>query len=275
MTTVDFAESRATMAAPRPIAGTRREVLLVFGLVSSFLYVTMNIVSTLVWREYSSASQTVSELSAIGAPTRAIWLPMGFLYTALVTAFGMGVRKAGGESRALRTAGGLLMVYGLLGLIWPFAPMHLRPALAAGGGSLTDTIHIILGIVTVSLMLLAIGFGAAAFGRRFRIYSIATLVVLFVFGVLTALEAPGISSNRPTPLIGVWERINIGAFLLWVIVLACLLLIGREPSTAPALAKFERQNESNPSPHRRSSGSGKDDAGPPARARTSSPPPDA
>ena len=39
------------------------------GVVSSLLYVTMNIVTTLVWREYSSASQTVSELSAIGAPT--------------------------------------------------------------------------------------------------------------------------------------------------------------------------------------------------------------
>ncbi len=176
MTTVDFVESHASVAPPRPIAGTRREVLLVLGLVSSFLYVTMNIVSTLVWREYSSTSQTVSELSAIGAPTRAIWLPMAFLYTALVTAFGWGVRQAAGESRALRTVGGLLMVYGLLGLIWPFAPMHLRPALAAGGGTLSDTIHITLGVVTVLLMLAAIGFGAGAFGRRFRVYSIATLI---------------------------------------------------------------------------------------------------
>ncbi len=237
MTTVDFAESHAGGAHARPVAGTRREVLLVFGLVSSFLYVTMNIVSTLVWREYSSTSQTVSELSAIGAPTRAIWLPLGLLYTALVTAFGVGVRQAAGESRALRIVGGLLVVYGLLGLIAPFAPMHLRPALAAGGGSLTDTIHITLAMLTVLLMLLAIGFGAAAFGRRFRVYSIATLIVLFVCGALTVLQAPAIGSNQPTPLIGVWERINIGAFLLWVIVLACLLLIGREPSTDPMIAR--------------------------------------
>ena len=241
MTTVDFVESHAGVAHPRLIAGTRREVLLVFGLVSSFLYVTMNIVSTLVWREYSSASQTVSELSAIGAPTRAIWLPMAFLYTALVTAFGWGVRQAAGESRALRTVGGLLIVYGLLGLIWPFAPMHLRPALAAGDGSLTDTIHITLGIVTVLLMLVAIGFGAAAFGRRFQLYSVTTLIVLLICGALTVLQAPAIGSNQPTPLIGVWERINIGVFLLWVMVLSSMLLIGRTPSTAPAFAKFERQ----------------------------------
>ncbi|HEV8447372.1 MAG TPA: DUF998 domain-containing protein [Gemmatimonadaceae bacterium] len=227
MTSVSLAEGHVTIALPTSTPGTRREVLLVCGLVSSLLYVAMNVVSPLVWREYSSVSQTVSELSAIGAPTRAIWLPMAFLYTALVTVFGWGVREAAGSSRALRAVGDLVMVYGLLGLVWPFAPMHLRPALAAGGGMMTDTIHIALGIVTVLLMLLAIGFGATAFGRRFRVYSIATLVVLVVFGALTAVEAPAIGSNQPTPLIGVWERTNIAAFLLWVIVLSCMLLLGR------------------------------------------------
>jgi hypothetical protein len=227
MTAVAIEDSRAAAAEPIPVAGTWREVLLVCGVVSSLLYVTMNIVSTLVWREYSSASQTVSELSAIGAPTRAIWLPMAFLYTALVTAFGWGVREVAGPSRALRTAGNLVMIYGLLGLVWPFAPMHLRQTLAAGGGTLTDTIHIALGVATVLLMLLAIGFGAAAFGRRFRVYSIVTLVVLFAFGAFTAFDAPGISANQPTPLIGAWERINIGVFLLWVIVLSTMLLVGR------------------------------------------------
>ena len=230
MTSVSLAEGHVTVARPAAMAGTRHEVLLVCGLVSSLLYVAMNIVSPLVWREYSSVSQTVSELSAIGAPTRAIWLPMAFLYTALVTIFAWGVREAAGSSRALRTVGDLVMVYGLLGLVWPFAPMHLRPALASGGGSITDTIHIALGIVTVLLMLLAIGFGAAAFGRRFRLYSLTTIGVLLIFGALTAIEAPAISSNQPTPLIGVWERANIAAFLLWVIVLSCMLLLGRLPS---------------------------------------------
>jgi hypothetical protein len=38
------------------------------------------------------------------------------------------------------------------------------------------------------------------------------------------MKSPGISEDLPTPLIGVWERINIGVFLLWVIVLAIVLL---------------------------------------------------
>ncbi len=106
--------------------------------------------------------------------------------------------------------------------------MHLREVLAAGGGTLTDTMHIVFAMVTVLLMLLAIGFGAAAFGKRFRLYSIATMVILFAFGALTIPDAPKIQANLPTPWVGVWERINIGVFLLWVVVLAMTLLRGRE-----------------------------------------------
>jgi len=46
-----------------------------------------------------------------------------------------------------------------------------RRSLAAGGGTWTDTMHIVLAMVTVPLMLVAIGVGAAALGKRFRYYS--------------------------------------------------------------------------------------------------------
>ena len=70
----------------------------------------------------------------------------------------------------------------------------------------------------------AAGFGAAAFGTRIRVYSVVTLVILFTCGGLTFLDAPRVAANLPTPWIGVWERINIGVFLLWVVVLAIALL---------------------------------------------------
>jgi hypothetical protein len=49
-------------------------------------------------------------------------------------------------------------------------------------------------------------------------------VVLLAFGVLTFLEAPRLQANLSTPWIGLWERINISGFLLWVVVLAPVLL---------------------------------------------------
>jgi uncharacterized protein DUF998 len=199
-----------------------RRVLLSCGIVSSLLYIAMMVFIATQWDGYSSASQTVSELSAIDAPTRPLWVPLGTLYTVLMAAFGYGVWLSAQHNRRLRIVGGLLLTYGLFGLGWP--PMHQRAVLAAGGGTLTDTLHIVWTMVTVLLMLLAIGFAAAALGKRFRTYSILTAVILFACGALTSADAPRVSANLPTPWMGVWERINIAAFMLWVVVLAMTLL---------------------------------------------------
>jgi hypothetical protein len=199
-----------------------RKVLLVCGIASSLLYVAMNVFVPMQWEGYSSASQTVSELSAIGAPTRALWVPLGIAYTLLLTAFGWGVWESARRNRPLRIVGGLMVASGVIGLAWP--PMHQRAVLAAGGGTLTDTMHIVWSVVTVLFFVLEIGFGAAAFGKRFRLYSIATMMILVVFGTLTGLDGPRVSANLPTPWIGVWERISIAVFLLWVVVLAVGLL---------------------------------------------------
>lgn len=209
-----------------------RKSLLVCGILSSLLYVAMTIFVAMQWEAYRSASQTISELSAIGAPTRSLWAVPGAIYTVLVTAFGWGVWKSAGRSRGLRIAGGLIVAYGSLGVLWPFAPMHLRETLAAGGGTLSDTMPLVLASATVLLMLFAIGAAAAAFGARFRLYSLATLVILAVFGGLTFLDAPGIAANLPTPWMGVWERINVGVFLLWVVVLATTLLRVKDVAVA-------------------------------------------
>lgn len=211
-----------------------RKILLTCGIVSSLLYVAMNIIGAMRWEGYSSSAQTISELSAVGAPTRPLWMVLGTIYTVLMTAFGWGVWRSARQSHPLRVVGGLIVVYGVSGLAWPFAPMHQRTVLAASGGTLTDTMHIIFGMATVLLMVTAMGFGAAAFGARFRLYSIATMAILLVFGVLTGLDAPRVGKNLPTPWVGVWERTSLGAFLLWIVVLAGALLRIRETQDTTA-----------------------------------------
>jgi len=197
-----------------------RKLLLVCGILSSLLYVAMNVIGAMQFESYSSVSQTVSELFAIGAPSRPLWVALGIVYDLLVIAFGLGVWASAGGKRALRIVGRLLVAYSVVGLAGPFAPMHLRGQEI----SFTDTMHIILTMVLVLLILLAIGFGATAFGKRFRYYSIATIVVFLVFGALTGLDAPRIQANLPTPLVGVWERISLAGFLIWIVVLAIAIL---------------------------------------------------
>lgn len=185
------------------------------------------------WPGYNSASQTVSELSAIGAPTRALWNWLCALYTILVTAFAWGVCRSAGYNRNLRVAGILMIVYGSLGLIWPFAPMHLRGTLAAGGATFSDTLHIGLGAATEVIFLLALWFAASGLDKPFKLYSIITFIILLVFGTLTFIDAPLIAQGLPTPRIGIWERINIGVFLVWIIVLAVILLYKKNTGQTP------------------------------------------
>jgi hypothetical protein len=194
------------------------------------LYVAINIFVTAQAEGYSSVSQTVSELSAIDAPTRPLWVPLMVIYGLLLIAFGYGVWLSGRRTRTLRIAGALVIAHGVLGFFWP--PMHLRPVLAAGGGTLSDTLHIAWTFVTVVLMMLSIGFAAVTLGRRFRVYSIATIVLLVAFGAVTGTYAPSIQANLPTPWVGVWERIDISFFLLWVVVLAGALLRVQDAATA-------------------------------------------
>jgi uncharacterized protein DUF998 len=199
-----------------------RKTLLGCGFLASVLYVAMNIFVPMGWAAYSSFSQTISELSAIDAPTRPLWVPLGVLYTLLVAAFGAGIWQSARRNRRLRIVGILFIASGVIGLGW--LPMHQREVLAAGGGTLTDTMHIIWSVVTVLLMMLQMGFAAAVFGTRFRFYTVATMVMLFFFGALTFQSAPGVAANLPTPWLGVWERINVLGFMVWQAALAIALL---------------------------------------------------
>jgi hypothetical protein len=207
-----------TPQRPLSAATSLSRLLLACGFASALLYAAMLVFVPMRWEAYSSTAHTVSELSAIGAPTRSLWVPLGLIWSLLFASFGWGVWRAARGNGPLRVVGALITVYALFSLSWP--PMHLREVLAAGGGTLTDTLHIVWTAVTGLLLTTAMAFGAAAFGKPFRVYSIVSIVLLLAGALLTSLDAARIQANLPTPLVGAWERVNIAAMLLWVAVLA-------------------------------------------------------
>jgi hypothetical protein len=208
-------------AADGPRDEVWRKLSRLCGIAFSLLFAGM--IWLIRYEGYSVMSQVPSELTAIGAPTQALWARLGWIDTLLEIAFGLGLWTSARSNRMLRNVGGLILAHASLSLLWPFAAMHQREVLAAGGKTWSDSFHVVLGGVTVLLMFFTIGFGAAAFGKGFRLYSIATIMVLLLFGGLTFLDAPRLQANLPTPWIGLWERINITVFLLWVAMLAVLL----------------------------------------------------
>ncbi len=203
--------------------GLSMKVLLVCGILSSLWYIAINIYVPAQYEGYRVASYTVSELSAIGAPTRRLWLLLVIAYPVLFAAFGWGVLLSACD-RLLRVTGGLILAYAIFNVYWP--PMHIRGL----EPTLTDTLHITWAMTVVLLMIAVMVFAALALGKRFRIYTISTIALHLIFGVLSALQAPNIPRNDPTPMIGIWERINIGVFMIWVIVLAMVLLQRERPA---------------------------------------------
>ncbi len=210
-----------------------RRALLGCGVLSSALYVATDVVAAIVHPGYHSfRSRFISELMATGAPTERWVDPLFLLYGALTIAFGIGLWMSEGPMRRrLRITGALVVAYGAVGLLGPTVfEMNVR---GSGGDPRADSLHIALTMVLVAFIVAILAVGAFVRGAAFRRYSFATLVVLVVFGALTGMQTRALDAGQPTPWIGLTERINIGAFLVWVVVLA-MSLLGAEGRPAPA-----------------------------------------
>jgi hypothetical protein len=196
----------------------RTKPLLICGILGSILYLFADVIGGLIWQGYSHASQGVSELMAVGAPSRSLVLFVMTVRTLLLVVFAVGVWQAANGKLALRLTSSLLLADAVIGQIT--ASFFPAPQRGSGG---TATMHEIGTALESLCIVLAIGFGATAFARGFRLYSIGTILMLLIFGGLAASQIPQIEAQVPTPWLGFTERINIFAYLLWLAVLALVL----------------------------------------------------
>ncbi|QIP13737.1 DUF998 domain-containing protein [Spirosoma aureum] len=91
-----------------------KKALLFCGIIASVLYISTDILAAVQWEDYSYADKSVSELRAIGAPTRPFLIPWLTLYALLEIAFGIGIWGASGRKLSLHITGGLLIGLGLV-----------------------------------------------------------------------------------------------------------------------------------------------------------------
>lgn len=234
---IEQAPEREVMVEDR---GMRRQntmlqkVLLGCGIASSALYVAADIIGALRYPGYSYADYTFSELLAVGSPVRPIMIAFSAIpYSVLVTAFAIGVWRSSGTKRAARTTAIFLLCYAVAGAVTGVLfPMSTREALAAGEGGFRNAMHPVGTMVMSLFLLVGMGFGATLFGRAFRYYTVITIIALILFGTLTSLQAGQMTANLPTPWMGIEERINIYATMVWIAILAITLLRnGREHLT--------------------------------------------
>jgi hypothetical membrane protein len=229
MTTADIRQDRTRPEEPAGGSRTRvRQLLLVCGILSSLLYAATDVLGGTRYEGYSFSSQAVSELMAVGAPSEALVDPLFIIYGVLVMAFGLGVFREGSRrSGTLQGTGALLIGYAVLGLA---GPTRFEMQQRSAGNPESAFAHIALTGALVLFLLLVIGFGAFALGRRFNRYSFATLLTIVAFSMVAAPYGARLATGQPTPGFGILERISIYAFLAWVAVLAIALL--RRPWSA-------------------------------------------
>jgi hypothetical protein len=202
------------------------KVMLALGIASSVLYVGGEVLASMSLQGYSYANQAVSELLAIGAPTRPWMLALFSLYNVLVLLFAEGVRRSAGGRRGLKVAAVALVAYAVVGEVTQiFSPMNPRGSVATA----TDLGHMVLTAVEVLSIVAFIAFASGAAGRGFRLYSILTIVALMAAGLAVGAQAGHMTAAvASTPWAGILERVNIYGTMLWVLVLAVTLL--RAPS---------------------------------------------
>lgn len=218
---------------PRPSVARRKhfpvaadEILLACGILYAGTYVVANDgIAASLYHGYSRINQAVSELSAKGASSRPFLVGMFVVWTPAMLAFGLGVWRAARGSRALRATGIFLIASGVTSVVWLPFPMTARENMVPGSTSTNDVGHLVMSAVTVLLILAQVVASAFAFGKRFRLYSMASAAVVLVAGGLMARLAPNVPNGKPTPWMGLYERASIGAWLLWMTVLAVVLIV--------------------------------------------------
>ena len=217
--------SSSRSARERPTAGSRewiRKALVACGPLSVLTYVGWAELAALQWDNYSRIRNAISELFLSDSPSGGFLQPWeGVVYNALLIAFGIGVWQSARGHRPLRVVGALQV---LLGAAFPIG-------LAFGEASLAA--HVGLAMVGVLTWLGTLAFGAAALGRRFRLYSLITLAVVLVFNALAFMYIPQAAAGEPMGVIGLFERIAFSAYYLWIVVLAVILWPSRFGKEAP------------------------------------------
>jgi uncharacterized protein YjeT (DUF2065 family) len=207
-----------------------RKALVACGPLSVLTYIGWAELAALQWADYSRISNAISELFLTDSPSGSFLQPWEFMtYHIMLIAFGLGVWQSAGGNRALRVIGALQLAAGATFPFW----------LAFGEAALTA--HMILSTVSILTWLGSLGFGAAAFGIRFRLYSLMTLAAVLVFNGLAFMYVPEAAAGEAMGIIGLFERIAFSAYFLWIVVLAVILWRARPaPEATDAKAQPAR-----------------------------------
>jgi hypothetical protein len=211
--------------------GFEKRYLFYGGMLNLLLYLAADIVGGLLTPDYVFKEHAVSELMLEGAEFRTMVSAMIFASSLAGLAFGIGflLHFQYSKDRLMFVAGILLTVSALItsftSTIFPQDPRD-------GDVTFAGTMHLTLVglnvlITIIAMLLCGIGLNRKFGWKRFRLYSVITLVVMAVGGVVSTVFI-----QNDIQWLGVSERVSIYAYFVWNAVMAWLLLqafSGKDP----------------------------------------------
>jgi hypothetical protein len=199
---------------------------IVAGLLAPVLYVATVLVFGGVMSGYSHVAHTIGELNLPEAPYRRAVDGAFVLYNLLIILFSLSLRRGFADrgARVSPFAALLLFLTGLAGLamttLFPVDPKGSEPTF---GGQMHATLAGALSVGTIlTVYFFARSLRRDGGWRRLAGYSFLTLFVILVSGAFA-----GFAKWRGSQVVGLWERVTVGAFLLWILVVALSLAMTR------------------------------------------------
>ena len=104
MITIGMRQNRVGPSGRPAQAAIARQALLACGILSSLFYFATDLLGGMRYEGYSFTAQAISELGAIGAPSKPFVDPLFLMYNLLALALGVaGSREAGSRNRSAYT----------------------------------------------------------------------------------------------------------------------------------------------------------------------------
>lgn len=220
-------ENKATIVSEKDIAKVRTKERFLFfaGILGPIVYILNVLLGGIITPNYSHIKNAVSELTQRGAPNIVILSTLFVVSAILILLFGIAIlMRYKHQNRRLYAGGVMIVIYGIfaasLASIFPQDPL-------GGESTFPGTMHLVIAGLTAFVIMGGIllnGLGMDKHPgrwRRFKLYSVITVILVFVFGAPT----PILIMNK-IELLGLFERLTQLAYLQWFVVFAAKFYAG-------------------------------------------------
>jgi len=218
--------SQSTIVSEKDIAKFRllERILFLAGILGPIVYILNVVLGGIITPDYSHIQNAVSELTQRGAPNIVILSTLFVVSAILILLFGIAIiMRYKSQNRRLYAGGVLIVIYGIfaasLASVFPQDPL-------GGESTFPGTMHLVIAGLTAFVIMGGILLSGLGMGkqtgpwRRFKLYSVITVILVFVFGAPT----PILIMNK-IELLGLFERLTQLVYLQWFVVFAAKFYI--------------------------------------------------